>query len=249
MQAVMSGSLTEGTRQATEQRERAEESRRREEEQRQEIERAREKQERQEREAEATQQARRDLAERERAERMEQWKRSGMPRDWVLEHLDGWDQPTWAALTNRVKSTTFWPLNIDEMAAYLEGLRDELRAERDRKWEEQRQREAERMQAEEAARKKVEEDEKREDPPHLARLGFAGESVKCERCKQEPRVRGERFCKECRKAVLAEMKEAGYFMPAPSKPRSEEKGRKAIRPSEWFSHQAAEDDYGEESRP
>jgi hypothetical protein len=36
----------------------------------------------------------------------------------------------------------------------------------------------------------------------------------CERC-SFPAVRGERYCKYCRKQVLAELREAGYFDPWP----------------------------------
>jgi len=36
----------------------------------------------------------------------------------------------------------------------------------------------------------------------------------CERC-SFPAVRGERYCKHCRKQVLAELREAGYFDPWP----------------------------------
>lgn len=38
--------------------------------------------------------------------------------------------------------------------------------------------------------------------------------MKCSRCEAKA-VKGERFCKACRKAVLAEMKEAGYLGPNP----------------------------------
>ncbi len=36
----------------------------------------------------------------------------------------------------------------------------------------------------------------------------------CERCSNTA-VRGERYCKSCRKQVLAELREAGYFDPRP----------------------------------
>ena len=35
----------------------------------------------------------------------------------------------------------------------------------------------------------------------------------CERCGVEPAKKGERFCKECRKQVLSELKEARYLAP------------------------------------
>jgi hypothetical protein len=37
----------------------------------------------------------------------------------------------------------------------------------------------------------------------------------CERCKEEWTVKPDRFCKKCKKAVLAELKAAGYLGPAP----------------------------------
>lgn len=39
---------------------------------------------------------------------------------------------------------------------------------------------------------------------------------KCQRCQAERPVSGNRYCKECRKAVLAELRDAGYFTPAPA---------------------------------
>src|SRR4029077_7529241 len=123
---------------------------------RQEAERRRQEQERQKRETEASEQARRVFADYQQAERMEQWKRSRIPREWVLDHLDGWDHPTWVALVNQVKATRFWPLKVDEIMAYLEGLRHELRAERDR------QQEAERKRQEEEVRRRNEEQKRQQ---------------------------------------------------------------------------------------
>ncbi len=34
---------------------------------------------------------------------------------------------------------------------------------------------------------------------------------KCERCKVAEKIHGERFCKECRKAVLIELAGCGYL--------------------------------------
>jgi hypothetical protein len=45
-----------------------------------------------------------------------------------------------------------------------------------------------------------------------------GENVQCERCTKESRMKGERYCKECRKAVLTELKENGYLTRAPLYP-------------------------------
>lgn len=42
-------------------------------------------------------------------------------------------------------------------------------------------------------------------------------SKTCERCQNEA-IRGERFCNECKKKVLAEMKEAGYLTQTPFAP-------------------------------
>jgi len=220
---------------AAESRRRAEERKQEENRQRREADRKRHEQEHQQREVEAAARKRQESDDQEQAERMERWKRSGMPREWVLEHLDGWDHPTWMSLVGRVKATPFWPLKAEEMVAYLEGLRDELRVERDRNREEQRQREAERKLVEVAARKKPKKAVKR--------------NPLCERCGQSARVRKERYCKECRKVIICELETAGYLtLPSP-KQLSEEKGRKPIRSSEWFSHQSREDDYSEESEP
>jgi hypothetical protein len=71
-----------------------------------------------------------ELADQDRAERMAQWKRSGMPREWVLENLEGWNHAAWLSLVSRVKASPYWPLKLDEMLAYLVELSDQLRAER-----------------------------------------------------------------------------------------------------------------------
>jgi hypothetical protein len=84
---------------------------------------------------------------REVAERMECWKQSGMAREWVLEHLEGWDHSAWVAMVNRVKATPFWPLKVDEMEAYLQSIRVKLWHER----EEMRKRESDRRAPEEPA--------------------------------------------------------------------------------------------------
>jgi len=39
-------------------------------------------------------------------------------------------------------------------------------------------------------------------------------SKPCERCRVEPAVKGERFCKACRKQVLSELQEANFLTPA-----------------------------------
>ena len=94
----------------------------------------RQEQERQNREAENAEKERRPLADPGRAERMERWKRSGMPRNWVLDHLDGWDQPALATLFSQVKATPFWPLDVVETIAHLEGLRREFLTEVKTTW-------------------------------------------------------------------------------------------------------------------
>ncbi len=33
----------------------------------------------------------------------------------------------------------------------------------------------------------------------------------CDRCQVQSAMRGERFCKQCKKEVLAELKESGYL--------------------------------------
>jgi hypothetical protein len=35
--------------------------------------------------------------------------------------------------------------------------------------------------------------------------------MKCERCEQNETIAGNKFCKECKKDVLREMREAGYL--------------------------------------
>ena len=43
----------------------------------------------------------------------------------------------------------------------------------------------------------------------------------CERCRVRKPIPTEKYCKECKKEVLAELKEAGYLTPKPFlKPRS-----------------------------
>jgi tetratricopeptide (TPR) repeat protein len=79
---------------------------------------------------------RHEQEERQKAKNLELWAQTGMPRQWVLEHLDGWDYSTLAVLCDKLKSTAFWPIRIDAMVAYLERLRDELQSEQNRKREE-----------------------------------------------------------------------------------------------------------------
>lgn len=69
----------------------------------------------------------------------------------------------------------------------------------------------------------------------------------CERCPSPTVKPDERFCKECRKRVLEQLEDAGYFTQLSVPHYSEQRGRKAIRSSDWFSHQIREDDYSEES--
>jgi formylglycine-generating enzyme required for sulfatase activity/serine/threonine protein kinase len=75
-----------------------------------------------------------DLAEREQVGRMERWKQSGMPREWVLKRLDGWGKPALAEFIAQLQATSFWPLKADDVAIYLESLRSELRPKVDVKW-------------------------------------------------------------------------------------------------------------------
>ncbi len=70
---------------------------------------------------------------RGRAERLEQWKRSEMPKQWVLENLAGWDLLSLSEFVDRVKATTFWPLDVEDMVAFLNRLRCEFRGGIDRK--------------------------------------------------------------------------------------------------------------------
>lgn len=77
------------------------------------------------------------------AKNLRSWIQSGMPREWALEHIDGWDQFGFVVLCNRVKFTQFWPMRIGAMAACLERLRSELLAERVRQEEEVRRRKVE----------------------------------------------------------------------------------------------------------
>jgi hypothetical protein len=35
--------------------------------------------------------------------------------------------------------------------------------------------------------------------------------MKCEKCKINGRIKGERYCKECKKIILNEMKKSGYL--------------------------------------
>jgi hypothetical protein len=121
------------------------------------------------------------------------------------------------------------------MAGYVAALRSELWVQRESRQEEDC--ESERAQI-----------RQQEDAPKNADKGVRVRPA-CERCGQNERVPDERYCAQCRKAVLHELTEAGYFTPPPAKRRSEEKGRRPIRSSEWFSHQPEEDDYGEESEP
>jgi hypothetical protein len=86
------------------------------------------------------------------AERMEQWKRSGMPREWVMKHLDGWDHAAWMSLWSQLQATPYWPLNADDVSGHLDALRGDLQADRDRKAEEERQRARKRKLADERNR-------------------------------------------------------------------------------------------------
>jgi len=48
----------------------------------------------------------------------------------VNQHLDGWNPQQWTTLIQELKSSPYWPLKADELGKLLEGMRDELRAER-----------------------------------------------------------------------------------------------------------------------
>jgi len=39
------------------------------------------------------------------------------------------------------------------------------------------------------------------------------ECSECQRCRQAPARRGEKYCRICRRAVLAELREAGFLAP------------------------------------
>ena len=110
-----------------------------------------------------TERLQREREDRERAELMESWKRTGMPRSWVLMHLDGWGPEDWTALVSGLKLTPYWPLKEDELGSYLETLQDELRAERDRQREAERRQEAERKR-QEWERKRQEEEARQKGP-------------------------------------------------------------------------------------
>jgi ssDNA-binding Zn-finger/Zn-ribbon topoisomerase 1 len=104
----------------------ASERKREEERQRQEAERRRQEQESRRRAEEESEQARRARAEALAKGRLERWIQSDMAREWVLEHLDGWDQVATAKLFERVKATPYWPLDPVEMVLRLQRLRAEL---------------------------------------------------------------------------------------------------------------------------
>ena len=61
------------------------------------------------------------------AQRFDRWKKSGVPRQWVLEHLEGWDHATWVTMINSVKATPYWPLHVLQVMTVLEEMRHELR--------------------------------------------------------------------------------------------------------------------------
>jgi hypothetical protein len=89
---------------------------------------------------EAAERARVDQANRDRAERLERWKRSGRPRVWVLDHVDGWEPPAFAALISDLRASLYWPMEPLAIEAYLNGLRAEIVAEEEKKHAEERQR-------------------------------------------------------------------------------------------------------------
>ncbi|HEX4611741.1 MAG TPA: serine/threonine-protein kinase, partial [Urbifossiella sp.] len=112
--------------------------------------------------------ARQALADRERAERLELWKRSGQPQAWVERHLDGWDHSHFTALVADLTSSPYWPLTADEIGGVLDGLCDRLRADRDRRRQEeerQRQEARRRAEAERLAREAAEAEKKRQELP------------------------------------------------------------------------------------
>jgi hypothetical protein len=49
----------------------------------------------------------------------------------------------------------------------------------------------------------------------------------CQRCGDTPARPHERYCTECRRAVLAELKAAGYLTPTPRRKRSHPENRDA----------------------
>lgn len=52
----------------------------------------------------------------------------------------------------------------------------------------------------------------------------------CERCEKSPAIPKQRFCKDCRRAVLSEAYEAGKVLPINvGKSFSDERGRSGLR--------------------
>ena len=50
----------------------------------------------------------------------------------------------------------------------------------------------------------------------------------CKRCGEESAIQNEKYCKQCKKDVLRELKASGYFTDTtPPKTPTEERGRKA----------------------
>ena len=73
--------------------------------------------------------------------------------------------------------------------------------------------------------------------------------MKCEQCNNE-RDGKYRFCKRCRKIVMAEMKESGYLQPQPEKQADGMRGRKVVKSDgRSFESPIKEDNYGENSEP
>lgn len=83
------------------------------------------------REVAAAEQARQAAADRDQAERLELWKRSGQPRAWVEQRLDGWDHRQFTALVAGLKTSPYWPLDPTAIQEVLDGLFWPLRAQRD----------------------------------------------------------------------------------------------------------------------
>lgn len=66
---------------------------------------------------------------------------------------------------------------------------------------------------------------------------------KCQMCKEANALHKERYCEECRKAVLAKMKDEGFFTPYVPGVFNETRGRTGMRSSRELGHECREDDY------
>src|SRR5207248_1451318 len=75
-------------------------------------------------------QERKDLKEKQvreegaKRENLSRWIASGHPSIWVTEHNCAWNHSDWLSLLELLRSSQYWPVELDRVGLVLEQLKD-----------------------------------------------------------------------------------------------------------------------------